>query len=52
MPWVSERMEQLPLTFTKRRRVMGSPSFMTQNEMHLIWSDLISNVILFLLTVA
>lgn len=44
MSWVSERMEQLPLTFSKRRRVTGSPFFMKQNEVCLIWSDLISNL--------
>lgn len=31
---------------------MGSPFFIKQNELHLIWSDLILNVIVFLLTVA
>lgn len=36
MSWVSERMEQLPLTFLKRRGVMGSPFFMKQNETPLI----------------
>ena len=50
IPWVSERMEQLPLTFLKRRRVMDSPFFMRQNEMCLIWSDLISNLMVLLLT--
>lgn len=36
LSWVSERVEQLPLTFLKRRGVMGSPFFMKQSETPLI----------------